>query len=343
MIKNTRVKRKELIKKIEDMRKSRLIVYLTGDRPSVGVRERNLLFTKVAVDVLTILNNHLKKIGETHKIDLFLYTTGGGLEAPWPIVNLIRSYCKHFSVLVPFKALSAGTLIALGADEIVMTRLALLSPVDPTRHLPPPEIAPKLPKEVSVEDVIGFINLAKEKVRITQQEGVEEILKLLVTDIQPLTLGSVNRIHAHIRDLATKLLRLHISEELKGASERIDKIVKYLTEQLHSHDHLINRHEARATIELQVTNSEDITDGDNLDNLMNDLYNLYSKEMQLEEPFNPYLFIEDKSEKTDFFKRAFIETTDYTHIFESEFRVFSTKEGIRTEEKKSGWELKEGD
>ena len=44
---------------------------------------------------------------------------------------MIREYCDTFSVLVPYKARSAATMIALGADEIVMSDLSELSPIDP--------------------------------------------------------------------------------------------------------------------------------------------------------------------------------------------------------------------
>jgi len=338
MIKNTRLKRKELISKIEDIRQARLIVYFTGDRPCVKLLKRNFLFTTVALDVLTILNTHLKKIGETDKIDLFLYTHGGALDAPWPIVNLIRSYCKNFSVLIASKALSAGTLIALGANEIVMSKLALLSPVDPSGHFMKPGVGLT---PVSVEDVFGFIRLAKEELEITKGGKVEEVLKLLVNDIPPSVLGSVNRTYAYIRDLTQQLLALHMEPDKE--KEKIERIVKYLTKELHSHDHLINRREAKEKIGLAVRNTERTKNGENLNDLMSELLELYGKEMQLQESFNPYLFLDDKSEKTDFFKRAFIESAEYVHIFESELRVYSTKEGIRVEEKKSGWELKEGD
>lgn len=338
MIKNTRIRRKELIKKIEEVRQAKLLTYITGDRSSVRIPKADFLFTAVAVDVLTILNKHLKKIGETDKIDLFLYTTGGGLDAPWPIVNLIRSYCRNFSVLIPFKALSAGTLICLGANEIVMSKLALLSPVDPSGHFLKPGVGRMT---ISVEDVFGFIKLAKEKVEITKEGSIEEILKLLTNEIPATVLGSVKRTYDHIRDLVEKLLALHLDPSKDN--ESIKRIVEYLTENLHSHDHFINRLEAKQTIGLTVKNAEQMKNDRNLDELMSELLDLYGREMQLEEPFNPYLFIDDKSENTGFFKRAFIESEAYTHIFESQLRVFSTKDGVRIEDKKSGWALKEGD
>jgi hypothetical protein len=340
MINNTREKRKELIKKIEDLRQSKVIVYITGNRMTQKTVNPSMLFTNVALDVFPILHQHLRKIQDTEKIDLFLYTIGGMLDAPWPIVNLIRFHCNKFSVLVPFNALSAGTLITLGADEVVMTKTALLSPIDPTKGF---VIPGKGVKELSVEDVIGFIELAKQKVDIPEEKN-EEILRLLVQEVSPTELGSVNRTHAYIRDLARKLLSLHLDSNNLEIRKKIDKIVNYLTQDLYSHDYLINRKEAKEAIGLPILYADLIEkEGNNLETLMWELFNVYSKELELDEPFMPTLFLEDKSEKEVIFKRAYIETSDLTHIYESEFKVFSTPEGLRIDEKKGKWEKKEGD
>jgi hypothetical protein len=339
MIKNTRERRKELIKKIEDLRQSKIIVYITGDRRTLKTNP-NLLITNVALDVLRILYQHLEKIQSTEKIDLFLYTAGGMLGAPWPIVNLIRSYCNTFCVLVPFNALSAGTLIALGANEVIMTKLALLSPIDPSRVI---MIPGKPPKELSVEDVIGFIDLAKEKVRVPDERR-EEILKLMAQEISPTELGSVNRTHSHIRNLARKLLNLHLDCSNVDVIKKRDQIIDYLTQDLYSHDYLINRKEAKEIIELPIQYADSITkDGTNLESLMCELFELYSKELELDDPFVPALFLEDKSEKEGIFKRAYIETLALTHIYESEFKVFSTPQGLRMDEKSGKWVKTEGD
>ncbi len=318
-----------------------MVVYITGDRRTLKTPNPHLLITNVALDVLPIFNEHLGKMQSAERIDLFLYTTGGMLNAPWPIVNLIRFYCDKFSVLVPFNALSAGTLIALGADEVVMTKLALLSPTDPSKRF---VISGKGLKELSVEDVIGFIELAKEKVEIPDKRN-EEILKLLAQEVSPTLLGSVNRTHAYIRDLARKLLNLHLDSRNRRVKQKIEKIVDYLTKDLHSHDYLINRKEAKETIGLSILYADSISgrDGANLEILMAELFDLYSKELELAEPFVPTLFLEEKSETEGIFKRAYIESLGLTHIFESQFRVFSTQEGIRIEEKTGKWEKKEGE
>ncbi|MBU0734226.1 MAG: hypothetical protein KKG10_08760, partial [Proteobacteria bacterium] len=45
---------------------------------------------------------------------------------------MLREFCEKLAVLVPFRAHSAGTTLALGADEIVMGPLGELGPVDPS-------------------------------------------------------------------------------------------------------------------------------------------------------------------------------------------------------------------
>jgi ClpP class serine protease len=67
---------------------------------------------------------------------LYLYTRGGNTLAAWTLVNLIRNFCKDFEVIVPFNCHSAGTLISLGANRIVMTKQATLGPIDPSVNGP---------------------------------------------------------------------------------------------------------------------------------------------------------------------------------------------------------------
>src|SRR3990167_3105513 len=112
-----------LIKKIEASRGSKVITYITSDR-------QGPVNARVAMDIIPFVSQQLRKIGKVSKIDLFLYTAGGDTMVPWRLVSMIREYCDTFSVLVPYKAHSAGTMIALGADEIVMNDLSEISPID---------------------------------------------------------------------------------------------------------------------------------------------------------------------------------------------------------------------
>src|SRR5271169_3468979 len=101
--------RKQLIRQIEDLRKSRVITYLTSDR-------QGPFNARIAMDVIPLVSKQMQAIGKIKNIDLFLYSAGGDTLVPWRLVSMIREYCSKFSVVVPYKAHSAATMIALGAD-----------------------------------------------------------------------------------------------------------------------------------------------------------------------------------------------------------------------------------
>jgi ClpP class serine protease len=64
-------------------------------------------------------------------IDLILHTPGGLVLAATQIAGAIADRKGKVTVFVPHYAMSGGTLLALAADEIVMSPHAVLGPVDP--------------------------------------------------------------------------------------------------------------------------------------------------------------------------------------------------------------------
>lgn len=62
---------------------------------------------------------------------LILHTPGGMAEAAQTIVDYLRSKFSTIDVLIPTYAMSAGTMIALGCDKIVMGRQSQMGPTDP--------------------------------------------------------------------------------------------------------------------------------------------------------------------------------------------------------------------
>jgi hypothetical protein len=299
--------RLQLVSEIEKLRGSRVLCLLTGDRaPNYA--------TIIAADAPPLLYQHLEKIGKVDQIDLLLYSRGGHTLSGFRIPGLVREYCERFAVLVPYRAHSTATLVALGADEIVMTPLAELSPVDPSTNGPfnppapvqvaPGEVVPTIP--VSVEDVAGYLNLAREEAGIRSQEHVQTVFERLAADVRPLALGGVYRARSQIRMLIRKLLNLHSSRVSRW---RANKIVKVLSEELLSHDYLITRSEAQE-IGLKVkfaTQDEE--------RLMLALFRDFAAEMKLAEPFNLEAELPGPGKKTITFDRAFVESRAGTHVF----------------------------
>lgn len=64
-------------------------------------------------------------------LDLILHSPGGSVEATESIVGYLRSRFDHIRVIVPHLAMSAATMIACAADEIVMGKHSFLGPTDP--------------------------------------------------------------------------------------------------------------------------------------------------------------------------------------------------------------------
>jgi len=297
-----------LIQKIEEKRGSKVITYLTSDR-------KGPVNARIAMDIIPVFSKQLQKIGKVPQIDLFLYSTGGDTMVPWRLVSMIREYCDKFSVLIPYKGHSAATMIALGADEIVMSDLSELSPIDPTTaNIFNPQ-DPKNPQNripISVEDVMAYFDLAK-KIGIKQEKELTEIFKKFIESnpqIHPLALGNVSRIHNLIRILAKRLLMSH-KEPILG--EKIIKIIDYLTEKLYSHQYLIGRKEAKEDLGIKTISYAD----SELSRAMTELFEEYQKEMELGKIWNPEVEIgQNQAITKKEYKLAFIESNQQSNYFE---------------------------
>jgi hypothetical protein len=69
-------------------------------------------------------------------LDLILHSSGGSSEAAEQIVMYLRSKYSKIRVLVPQGAMSAATMIACAADEIVMGKQSAIGPIDPQYQTP---------------------------------------------------------------------------------------------------------------------------------------------------------------------------------------------------------------
>ena len=64
------------------------------------------------------------------RIHVILESCGGSLDSAYKVVLYLRSFAKDVRVYVPCRAKSAATLIAIGADQVVMSPYAELGPLD---------------------------------------------------------------------------------------------------------------------------------------------------------------------------------------------------------------------
>lgn len=64
-------------------------------------------------------------------LDLMLHTGGGSAEATDAIVSYLRQKFESIRVIIPQAAMSAGTMLACAADEIIMGKHSSIGPIDP--------------------------------------------------------------------------------------------------------------------------------------------------------------------------------------------------------------------
>jgi hypothetical protein len=64
-------------------------------------------------------------------LDLIVHSPGGSAEATEMVVHYLRSKFTHIRVIVPQAAMSAATMLACAADEIIMGKHSALGPIDP--------------------------------------------------------------------------------------------------------------------------------------------------------------------------------------------------------------------
>jgi len=119
-LRKERYTRQDWIRRIQETTERRLLVYFSTDRTSIS-----------SGDVLGFADLLEKVEGEDNDLDLMLQTTGGDIDATEKIVYMCWEKAKSLRVIVPDRAKSAGTLLALAADEIVMGYSSELGPIDP--------------------------------------------------------------------------------------------------------------------------------------------------------------------------------------------------------------------
>lgn len=96
------------------------ILYYYGE-----LRTAHLTFFRDAVE------NLCDREGKRNAIGVCLTTPGGQVEAVEKMVEMIRHHYDHFYAIVPWAAMSSGTIMCMAADKIFMEYSSSLGPIDP--------------------------------------------------------------------------------------------------------------------------------------------------------------------------------------------------------------------
>ena len=120
-----RYQRQTIIQKIQARTKRLLICYVSGSESMIDASD--------TIPFVDLLHN----VPPTRDVDLLLHTVGGSIDTAEKLIRMMRSKIgtAALRIIVPDFAKSAGTLMVLGADSVVMSEMSELGPIDPQTPL----------------------------------------------------------------------------------------------------------------------------------------------------------------------------------------------------------------
>ncbi len=239
----------QVIKKIEKKEQIKLFSYWNSVNGSICQNDVSAIFEII------------KDWSIQEKIYLFIKSDGGDGKASLRIINLLRQHARKLVVVIQGECASAATMLALGADEILMGPLAYLSAVDTsiTHDLSPVDKNNSL-VSVSQDELSRVLNLWN------KENGQTNPYQELYQYIHPLVFGAVDRAGSLSIKLCTDILSYHMDDAEKAA-----EISRHLNSDYPSHGYPITLREAqRIGLNARELDKE-------LNDLFSELNSLYSQ------------------------------------------------------------------
>ena len=194
---------------------------------------------------------------EGNELDIILHSPGGSPEATEAIVTYLRSRFSNIRVIVPHKAMSAGTLLACSANSVILGKHSFLGPTDPQFPISTP-LGPRL---VPAQAVLDQFDLAK-------RECVDprnlDAWKPMLHQYGPAFLIQCENALNMTRELASNWLKRYMFGDDQNAEEKAIDIADWLCDhtQFNSHNRHISRNDlkSRGFLVKELEEKQDLQD-----------------------------------------------------------------------------------
>lgn len=191
------LKHKVLIPQYEEKERRKLIVYIA----KIGNQK-----SAINTDDVAPIGSMLANCGSVENLDLMIHSPGGNGTTAEKIVEMCRKYTtKEFRVIVPNMAKSAATIIALGADKVVMGYCSELGPIDAQKFINVGGVT----QQLSAQSFISAReNLLKElaKAKAEKKEFIGYLQQLSSSTVEPAFIEECKRELNFAVDLVKKWL-----------------------------------------------------------------------------------------------------------------------------------------
>lgn len=186
-----------------------------------------------------------------NSLDIILHSPGGQAESAEAIVSYVRSKFSDVRVIVPQLAMSAATMLACSANEIVMGKHSSIGPIDPQLLI---NDSHGVGQSVPAQAILDQFEMAKEQFK--KPVNVGPWLPILEQYGPALLVQCEDAINLS-KELVQDWLARYMFSGQPGGSESAEHIARYLANHTNfrSHSRHINAQTARS-IGLKVRDLE---------------------------------------------------------------------------------------
>jgi hypothetical protein len=249
--------------------------------------------SQIDSDDIPALGDALMSLGEVDQLNLILNSPGGDGTTAEKMIELCRAYCKEFRVVVPNRAKSAATIIALGADQIVMGYCSELGPIDAQVVV----VVGGVPRYISAQSFLDARASLEGRFKeaIKKKEDPRAILQQIASLDVPF-IDHCSKLMDFSREVARKYLAKYMFASVTATATQ-KKLIEHVLDELSSvgifkvHGRMINANTAKTDLKLNVA----LLGKD--DAIWKDLWHYYVRaDVQLSRASNVGKLIETKHE-----------------------------------------------
>ncbi len=173
------LERFDILERLESERGSRVLTLVhrrepwsEGDQGYITIEDSEALVAQI------------RRTPKDNPIDFIIHTPGGIALAAEMIAMAVRRHPGKVTAIVPFYAMSGGSLIALAANEILMEKESILGPLDPQIGGFPARSLITLPARKPIEAVSDQMVVLSEMAHRSLDQ-VREFVKWVLEDKLP--------------------------------------------------------------------------------------------------------------------------------------------------------------
>ena len=244
-----------LIKKYNETKGTYLVVHAS----SMGKPLPSMLIS-LNMDDYYIISDILRDV-DSKNLDYYIETPGGNADVVAEIVRFIRSQFDNVTFVVSGQAKSAGTILVLSGDEILMSKSGSLGPIDAQ--------IPIGRSQISAYDYMEWVKKKKEEAERTKK--LNPLDATMIAQISPGEIGLVDHALQFAKDLVkewlpkykfknwnvTETKKIKVTAEMK--QKRAEEIAAILMDRTRwrTHGRSIKIEDLENTVHLKIAKLDD--------------------------------------------------------------------------------------